>query len=260
MRVALVQMDIAWEDWPASHAIAAGHLKRAADAGADLAVLPEMFATGFSMDAAKIAQPAGGPTEKWLLGISRELSLHLIAGVAETGAPLPVNSALLVSPGGDVKRFQKIHPFTFAGEEKVFTGGSGVVTWEVAGARVTPLVCYDLRFPEPFRLAAPETDVFTVIANWPDRRRAHWQTLLRARAIENQAYVLGVNRVGDGGGAHHAGDSAAISPWGETLASAAEIETVLVVDVDPGEVARSRARFSALADRRPSAYFRRPPG
>jgi predicted amidohydrolase len=256
MRAALIQMDIAWEDWPASHAIAAGHLKRAAEAGADLAILPEMFATGFSLNVAKTAQPEGGPTEQWLRSKARELSIHLIAGVAETGTPLPVNSALLVSPGGDVKRFHKIHPFSFAGEEKVFAGGSGVVTWEVAGARVTPLVCYDLRFPEPFRLAAAETDVFTVIANWPDRRRAHWQTLLKARAIENQAYVLGVNRVGDGGGAHHAGDSAAISPWGETLASAAEIETVLIVDIDPDEVARSRARFSALKDRRPDSYRR----
>ncbi|MFI5181174.1 MAG: nitrilase-related carbon-nitrogen hydrolase [Thermoanaerobaculia bacterium] len=256
MRAALIQMNLVWEDWPANHAIAAGHLKRASEAGADLAILPEMFATGFSMNVAKTAQHHGGPTERWLREKARELSMHLLAGVAETGTPLPVNSALLVSPGGDVKRYRKIHPFSFAGEEKVFGGGDRVVTWEIAGARVTPLVCYDLRFPEPFRLAASETDAYAIIANWPDRRRAHWQTLLRARAIENQAFVLGVNRVGDGGGAHHTGDSAAISPWGETLASAAEIETVLIVDVDPKEVARSRARFSALADRRPESYRR----
>jgi predicted amidohydrolase len=256
MRAALIQMDIAWEDWPASHAIASAHLKRAAGAGADLAILPEMFATGFSMNAEKIAQPPGGPTERWLLGIARELSMHLLAGVAETGTPLPVNSALLVSPDGEVRRFRKLHPFSAAGEEKYFRGGDRVVTWTVAGARITPLVCYDLRFPEPFRLAASETDAYVVIANWPDRRRAHWQTLLRARAIENQAFVLGVNRVGDGDGIHYAGDSVAISPWGETLASAAEIETVLIVDVDPQEVARSRARFSALADRRPESYVR----
>ena len=258
MRAALVQMNIAWEDWPASHAIASAHLKRAAEAGADLAILPEMFATGFSMNASRIAQPPGGPTEQWLRGKARELSIHLIAGVAETAEPLPVNNALLVLPCGEVKRFSKIHPFTFAGEEKVFGGGDGIVTWEVAGARITPLVCYDLRFPEPFRVAAGGTDAFVVIANWPDRRRLAWQMLLRARAIENQAFVLGVNRVGDGGGAHHAGDSAAISPWGEILASAAEIETVLIVDIDSKEVAEARGKFTALADRRPAAYFRRP--
>jgi predicted amidohydrolase len=105
------------------------------------------------------------------------------------------------------------------------------VTWNVNGIRVTPLVCYDLRFPEPFRVAAPETDLYIVIANWPDKRRAHWQTLLRARAIENVAYVAGVNRVGDGDGHHYAGDSALISPWGETIVSAAEEETVLLANV-----------------------------
>jgi len=256
MRAALIQMDLVWEDWPANHAIAAAHLKRAADAGADLAILPEMFATGFSMNAGKIAQPPGGPTERWLLGMARGLSMHLLAGVAETGSPLPVNNALLVTPEGDVSRYSKIHPFSLAGEEKVFAGGAGVPTWEVAGARVTPQVCYDLRFPEPFRLAADGTDAYVVIANWPDRRRTHWQTLLRARAVENLAYVLGVNRVGDGDNIHYAGDSAAISPWGETLASAAEAEAVLLVDVDPQLVADTRAKLTALKDRRPGSYTR----
>lgn len=256
MRAALVQMDIAWENPAANHDRAGHLLGQAKNAGAGLAILPEMFATGFSMNASRIAQPPGGETERWLKQTAHRLSIHLIAGVAETAEPLPVNNALWVSPGGEVKRSTKLHPFTFAGEEKVFGGGEGVVTWGIAGARITPLVCYDLRFPEPFRLAASETDVFVVIANWPDRRRLAWQTLLRARAIENQAFVLGVNRVGDGGGAHHSGDSAAISPWGETLASAAEIETVLIVDVDPKDVAEARAKFTALADRRPGAYRR----
>ncbi|MGE5346223.1 MAG: nitrilase-related carbon-nitrogen hydrolase [Acidithiobacillales bacterium] len=258
MRAALVQMDIAWENPAASHARAAPLLKRAAEAGADLAILPEMFATGFSMNAAKIAQPPGGETEQWLVRTARDLSVHLIAGVAETAWPLPLNNALWVSPAAEVKRYSKLHPFTFVSEEKFFGGGTGVVTWEIAGARVTPLVCYDLRFPEPFRLAAGETDVFVVIANWPDRRRLAWQTLVRARAIENQAFVLAVNRVGeDGDGIHFAGDSAAISPWGEILASAAELETVLILDVDPEAVADARAKFTALADRRPGAYRRR---
>jgi len=258
MRAALIQLDIAWENPTANHARAATFLKRAADAGADLAILPEMFATGFSMNATRIAQPPGGATEQWLRGMARGLSIHLIAGVAETAAPLPLNNALLVTPDGEVSRYSKIHPFSLAGEEKVFGAGDRVVTWEVAGTRITPQVCYDLRFAEPFRLAAEQTDVYVVIANWPDRRRAHWQTFARARAIENLAYVLAVNRVGDGDDIHYAGDSAAISPWGETLASAAEVEIVLIVDVDPAQVADARARFTALADRRPGSYRRRP--
>ena len=94
----------------------------------------------------------------------------------------------------------------------------------VDGVRVTPFVCYDLRFPEPFRLAADDTDLFAVVANWPEARREHWRTLLRARAIENHCYVAGVNRVGDGGKLHYAGDSAVISPWGEVLAEGAAEE------------------------------------
>jgi len=259
VRTALLQMDLAWEDWQANHARAANLLKRAADAGADLALLPEMFATGFSMDGAKVAQPPGGPTERWLQATARGLGLHVIAGLAETGAPggLPVNNALLVTPDGGVSRYTKIHPFSMAKEDERYAAGSKVVTWEVAGARVTPQVCYDLRFPEPFRLAAGETDAFVVIANWPERRRAHWQTLLRARAIENLCYVLGVNRVGeDGNGIPHLGDSAAISPWGETLVSAAGAETILLVDVDPEQVRDARAKLPALADRRPDRYRR----
>ncbi len=259
MRAALVQMDIAWEDPAANHDRAGRLAAQAKAAGAELAVLPEMFATGFSMNAEKIAQPPGGETEQWLRAAARRLSIHLIAGVAETASPLPVNNALWVSPDGEVERYSKLHPFSFVGEEKYFGGGEGVVSWEIAGARVTPLVCYDLRFPEPFRVAADETDVFVVIANWPDRRRLAWQTLVRARAIENQAFVLAVNRVGeDGDGVHFAGDSAAVSPWGEILASAAELETVLIVDLDPKEVSDARAKFTALADRRPRAYRRRP--
>jgi predicted amidohydrolase len=258
MRAALIQLDIAWEDWAANHGRAARLLRRAADAGAHLAILPEMFATGFSMDGTKIAQPPGGPTERWLLGMARGLSMHVLAGVAETGPSggLPFNNALLASPEGGIQRYSKIHPFSFAGEDKAYAGGSSVPTWTVEGVRITPQICYDLRFPEPFRLAADDTDAYVVIANWPERRRAHWQTLLRARAIENLAYVLGVNRVGDGNDVHYAGDSAAFSPWGEALVTAAEAETVLIVDVDAAAARNARERFPALADRRPGSYRR----
>jgi predicted amidohydrolase len=138
----------------------------------------------------------------------------------------------------------------------VYAAGERVVTAEVEGVRVTPFVCYDLRFPEPFRTAAAGTDLFAVVANWPDQRREHWRTLLRARAIENQAYVVGVNRAGDGNGLHYAGDSAAIAPLGETIVEADDREQVLFCDVDPEVVKKLRARFPALADRRPSAYRR----
>jgi omega-amidase len=249
-------MDLAWEDVAENHRRAARLLAEAKKGGASLAVLPEMFSTGFSMDAARIAQPAGGESETFLSDQARELGLWILASVPERGEPTPRNMAMLVSPAGEVVKYAKIHPFSFAGEDKVYTAGDRVVTAEVEGVRVTPLVCYDLRFPEPFRTAADETDLFVVVANWPEARREHWRTLLKARAIENQAYVVGVNRAGEGNGLRYAGDSAAIAPLGETLAEADAREQVVFADVDPGVVKKLRARFPALSDRRPSAYRR----
>ena len=256
MRVALVQMDLAWEDVAENHRRARARLQEAARRGASLALLPEMFCTGFSMESEKIAQPAGGPSETFLRATARELGISILASLPEAGAPRPRNMAVLAGPDGSVARYAKIHPFSFGGEHRVYTGGDRIVTVPVAGARVTPFVCYDLRFPEPFRLAADDTDLFAVVANWPEARREHWRTLLRARAIENLCYVAGVNRVGEGGGLRYAGDSAVISPWGDVLAEGDASEAVLLAEVDPAVVRDARAKFPALRDRRPEAYRR----
>ena len=248
MRVGLVQLDIAWEDAAENHRRAERQVQACAALGARLVVLPEMFSCGFSMRAA--AEPPGGPTEQFLQDLASGLGVHLVAGLPLLVGGSKANTAVWVAPEGEVQRFTKLHPFSFAREDEYFVAGDQVVTWAIEGLRVTPLVCYDLRFPEPFRLAAADTDAFVVIANWPERRRAHWQTLLRARAIENQAYVVGVNRVGEGDGLHYAGDSAMVSPWGETLAGAAEQETVLVADLLPSAITEARASFPALADRK----------
>jgi predicted amidohydrolase len=256
VRVALLQMDLAWEDVAENHRRASGLLAQAAAGGARLALLPEMFSTGFSMDSKRIAQPPGGASETFLREEAKRLGIWILASVPEAGEPAPRNMALLVGPDGSVIRYAKIHPFSYAGEHRVYAAGDRVVTAEIEGVRVTPFVCYDLRFPEPFRLAAPETDLFAVVANWPEARREAWRTLLRARAIENLCFVAGVNRAGEGGGLRYAGDSALISPWGEVLAEAGPGETVLVGDVEPAAVRDARAKFPALADRRPEAYRR----
>ncbi|HEY3204627.1 MAG TPA: carbon-nitrogen family hydrolase [Thermoanaerobaculia bacterium] len=249
-------MDLAWEDVAENHRRARRHLETARHEGARLALLPEMFCTGFSMESSRIAQPRGGPSETFLRETARELDLWILASIPEVGEPRPRNMAILAAPDGSAMRYAKIHPFTFGGEDRVYTGGDRIVTAAVDGLRVTPFVCYDLRFPEPFRLAAEDTDVFAVVANWPERRREHWRTLLRARAIENLCYVAAVNRVGEGGGLRYAGDSAVISPWGEALVEGDASEAVLLCDVDPAAVRDARAKFPALLDRRPEAYRR----
>jgi predicted amidohydrolase len=254
VKVALLQLDIAWEDVAGSHARADRLLDDAARGGARLAVLPEMFSTGFSMRPERVAQPPGGPSEQFLKQRARELDLWILASVPESGAARPRNVAMVASPEGRLERYAKIHPFSFAGEDRHYEGGDGIRTVRIEDTRVTPFVCYDLRFPEPFRLAADGTDLYVVVSNWPERRQMHLRVLLQARAIENLAYVVGVNRTGEGDGVHYAGGSAAFSPWGEVLAEAGEEETVAFCEVDPATVARARETFPALKDRRPEAY------
>ena len=262
MKIALIQFDIAWEDVAENHRRVAERLEKASAAGARLALLPEMFPSGFSMDASRTAQRPEGETETFLREKAAKHAIWLIGSIPEAGgepakdALMPRNTALVVSPAGDVHRYSKIHPFTFAGEHRHYAAGDRIVTVEIDGVRVTPFICYDLRFPEPFRFAAKETDLFVVVANWPDARREHWRTLVRARAIENLAYVAAVNRVGDGGKLHYAGDSALIDPWGETIVEADDSDRVLVGDVDPARIADARKKFPVLDDVRLEAYRR----
>ena len=252
MRFAVVQHDIVWEDRMANFARLAPQVARAAGAGAEFVLLSETFSTGFSMTPG-IGEPEGGPSSQFL---TAQAAAHgvWVGGtcpeIADDGR-LPYNSFVLAGPDGTVHRYRKLHPFTHGGEHERFRAGEKPVTVEVGALRVTPFVCYDLRFADAFWHAALDTDVYLVTANWPAARRLHWQTLLQARAIENQAYVVGCNRVGTAGdGTEHTGDSRIVSPMGELLATAAGVETVLMADVDPAEVTATRERLRFLADRR----------
>jgi predicted amidohydrolase len=252
MRFAVVQHDIVWEDRAANFARLAPQVARAAGAGAEFVLLSETFSTGFSMTPG-IGEPEGGPSAQFLQEQAAEHGVW-VAGSCPEVAPdgeLPYNSFVLAGPDGTVHRYRKLHPFTHGGEHERFRAGEKPVTVEVGGLRVTPFICYDLRFADVFWSAALDTDVYLVTANWPAARRLHWQALLQARAIENQAYVVGCNRVGTAGdGTEHTGDSRIVSPMGELLATAAGVETVLVADVDPAEVAATRQRLQFIADRR----------
>ncbi len=256
MKVAGLQMDIAWED-PAENFLRAGALAhRAARAGARLIVLPEMFATGFTMNAAGAAEHAG-PTREFLAALARDLGVHVAGGFVEPGEDLPLNTCALFGPdGAEVGKYHKIHPFTLAGEDKHYQAGERLVTVPIENLRVTPVICYDLRFPELFRAAAEDTDLFLVIANWPERRSDAWRTLLRARAMENQAFVLGVNRVGEGGGQPHRGDTVLLDPFGRVIDKASMDPAVVCGEIDPAAVKEARAHFGFLADRRPELYRR----
>jgi predicted amidohydrolase len=252
MKVAGIQHDVVWEDRQATLARLEPQLSAAAGTGARLLVLTEMFPTGFSMEPERVAEPEGGPTTEFLRTQAAELNVWLTGSVPTRPADggRPVNRLLLAGPGGELRHYDKIHPFSYSGEHERYAAGAERVTFDVEGVRVTPFVCYDLRFADEFWAMAPGTDCYVVVANWPSSRRAHWQALLVARAIENQAYVVGVNRVGEGGGLHYSGDSRIVDPLGEILAAGAGGETILLADVDPVVVAETRKRFPFLADRR----------
>ncbi len=252
MRIAAIQSDIEWEDHETNRRRYSDRLWAAAGAGANLVLLPEMFPTGFSMAAEEIAEPADGTSVAWMVDQASTHDVHLAGSMAtlqEGGKP--TNRLVLAGPDGVVGHYDKIHPFTYSREGDHYDGGSSFLTAQVGGLRTTFFICYDLRFADEFWATAADTDLYVVVANWPRTRRHHWQTLLTARAIENQAYVAAVNRVGtDGNDLDYAGDSMIIDPMGNVLASASEGETILMADVDAAEVERVRTRFPFMADRR----------
>jgi omega-amidase len=251
MKVAAIQHDIVWEDAAATHAHVAPLIAAAAAAGARLVALTEMFATGFSMHPDRIGEDEGGRSETFLLEQARQHDLHVVASIAQRGTDGAYrNNAVLAAPTGDVHRYAKIHPFSYAGEHERYAAGEKFVTVDVEGVRVSLFVCYDLRFADEYWARAPDTDLYVVPANWPESRREHWRALLRARAIENQAYVVGINRVGAVKSTAYVGDSAIIDPLGRTLAEAAVGESVLVADIDPTAVKAVRTAFPFMADRR----------
>jgi predicted amidohydrolase len=251
LRVALGEYDTGWHDPTGSLARAARVVHDAARGGAQLVVLPEMCTTGFTMDATAQAQPLEGPSVRALGRLASESGVHLLAGVAVrecvAGAERAVNAAILFDENASIRAvYRKQRVFGYAGEDRVYTPGAEAVTAEVHGVRIALFVCYDLRFPELFRRVAHDVDAMVLIANWPARRRAHWDTLVRARAIENQCYVVAVNRVGEGGDLEYDGGSAAIGPWGEPVAAIGD--GILMVDVDPARVRAVRAEYPFLRD------------
>jgi predicted amidohydrolase len=253
VKVAAIQHDIVWEAPATNFARLAPRIAEAADDGARLVALTEMFATGFSMDTERLAEAPDGPSVTFLLEQAQAHDIWVCGSIAERtpGYARATNRFVLAGPDGTTERYSKIHPFTYGGEPNHYDAGSTIEHWVVDGVRITPFVCYDLRFADEFWQVASHTDMYLVVANWPASRRTHWMSLLGARAIENQAYVVGVNRVGTGGGLEYSGDSRIVGPFGELFAEASPgIEETLSFDIDPAHVEHIRTRFPFLRDRR----------
>jgi predicted amidohydrolase len=252
VKVAAIQHDIVWERPSDNFARLAPMVRAAAGGGARHVALTEMFATGFSMAADRIAEADDGPSARFLAEQARATGAWVCGSIpTRHEGGLPTNRFLLCGPRGERHHYDKIHPFSYGGEHEHYRGGDASITVEVDGVRVTPFVCYDLRFADDFWAEAAHTDLYVVVANWPASRSVHWTTLLRARAIENQAYVLGVNRVGTGGRIEYSGDSCIVDPFGEVLAAGeAGTEQTITADIDAVRVADVRTTYPFLRDRR----------
>jgi omega-amidase len=243
VHVVALQLDIVWEDKPANYDKVHRLLASARPSPGALVVLPEMFATGFSMNIPTVNDD-DGTTQRFLMKIAKEYRVKVLAGIVRERR----NEAILYDAEGlEVARYTKLHPFKFAGE--AVEPGTEPVVVDCAEFKLAPTVCYDLRFPELFRAGLKrDANLFAVIANWPTPRLDHWLTLLKARAIENQAYVIGVNRCGRDPNADYPGRSQIISPRGEVLADAGETEGFAQADLDIAALRTYREQFPVWQD------------
>ena len=249
LRVSLLQQPLVWHDPAANRARFAELLKPLAGR-TDLVVLPETFTTGFSMQAEGLAEPPEGPTTTWLMEWAARLDAVITGSLITRDRGHCYNRLLWVSPVGPLRHYDKRHLFRLGREHEHFTAGREAwsVVWR--GLRICPLVCYDLRFPV-FSRRRPELDydLLVYVANWPAVRAEAWRLLLRARAVENQAYVVGVNRVGaDGNGVPHAGDSVVIDFLGRPVAEAGDAAGIIHAELDPGPLEAFRQKFPAHLD------------
>ncbi len=252
MKVHCCQFDVVWEDKQANFAKVHGLLKETRPEPGGLVVLPEMFATGFSLNLAVTREGVMSVTHPFLGDLAREFQVCVLGGFVQGIRGDVFNQAVALSPyRRELSRYSKRHPFSPAGEDQIVTPGHDPALFEWEGFVVAPFICYDLRFPEDFRQAvALGATLLVVMANWPASRVEHWVALLRARAIENQAYVVGVNRCGADPRVTYPGRSLVVDPKGEILADAGPGEGVLSADLQPATVDAWRAEFPALRDAR----------
>ena len=255
LRVSLVQAATLWHD-PGGNRALYGGLVRALKGTSDLVVLPETFTSGFTNETLGNAEDMAGTSVAWLRALAVEVGAVVTGSIVIREGDRYFNRLMWARPDGTLETYDKRHLFRMANEHQRYADGKDKLIVELKGWRVCPMVCYDLRFPvwirNRFGATAPDRfdyDLFAIVANWPAPRRTAWRTLLRARAIENLCYAVGVNRVGrDGNGHDYAGDSAVIDFLGEALVDLGSQAQVVTTTLSGSALAAHRARFPAQLD------------
>ena len=249
--VALGEYDTGWHDPVQSLERAGAIAQQARAADADLLVLPERCASGFTMDVDTFAEPPDGPSARALSALAADHHLWLIAGLSMHREGRYLNSALTFAPDGSlVATYDKQRLFGYGAETEVYSAGAGPSVVQLGGLSLALFVCFDLRFPELFREVGPRVDACVIIANWPSTRQQHWEVLTRARAIENQCYVVAVNRIGEGNGLPYSGGSLILNPWGERCDEPAPHSSLRIGELSRSAVVKVRESFPFSPDRR----------
>lgn len=257
MRIALVSLNQTWENKNDNFSSCQFFVQSAKDQGAELVIFPEMTLTGFSKNIPGISEDRTiSPSVELFQQLARELRIAILFGVVFQDDSKATNNAVLLNNDGVIMGvYSKIHPFSFAGEDKVFNGGDQICVASLGKLKIGLTICYDLRFPELYSALGGQCELIVNIANWPKNRIEHWNALLRARAIENQLFVIGVNRVGtDGYGLDYIKSTQAHDPNGDQVAPTSTNYQIDVVDIDTDFVAKYRKSFPTTQDRKPALY------
>lgn len=254
MKIGLCQLDIAWENKEENRLKVEKFVKQAYLERIELLLFPEMTLTGFSMNITRTAE-VGGETFEFFKELASQYKMNLGFGWVKAVQSKAQNHYSIVSAKGELlSDYIKIHPFSYGGEDKFFVPGNDVSCFSIDGIKMSTFLCYDLRFPEIFQAISNEVEIIVIAANWPEARREHWRSLLRARAIENQVYIIGVNCVGSKGGLSYSGDSMVIDPEGCVLHEIENQESLVPIDFLRDRVKDYRKAFPIKADRRVNLY------
>lgn len=253
MKVALCQLEIEFEKKEQNTRRAVGFMEQAKSSGAELVLFPEMSLTGFSMNIAFTGEKNRESVQR-MRAEAKRIGIAVGFGWTALAGKRGENHYTVIGAQGEVlSDYVKMHPFSFSGEDRFFEKGNEVVHFTLADIPFSSFICYDLRFPEIFQAVSDRAHVIIVAADWPAGRREHWKCLLRARAIENQCYILGINSFGDQNRLHYSGDSSVILPDGTVAAQLSDEEGLILYDLTD-EAEEYRRSFPVQKDRRPSLY------
>ncbi|EKQ50364.1 carbon-nitrogen family hydrolase [Clostridium sp. Maddingley MBC34-26] len=255
MIIGIAQINIVWENARENMKKVEEFAQKASKSNVELVLFPEMTFTGFTMNIQKLLL-SENEIVNWIKKVAVNNNVNIGLGFAVKVDEKGENKYVVISKEGNIlAQYIKIHPFSYGGEDKKYYCGKKICTFTIGEFKITPFICYDLRFPEIFQAASKAAQIITVAASWPEDREEHWVTLLKARAIENQCYIIGINRVGEGDNLHYGGASIFVNPNGEILNEISSKETLIVSNIEMNDITKIKNKFDIKKDRQEKLYI-----